>query len=75
MDENDSYGYAMAKPLPYGCIKKTSKVPSLLEFNKIFGRIFHEDKVGYLLIVDIKFHNKNEKRCFLMKYTPPFSRK
>ena len=75
MDENDQYGNALAKPLPYGCIKKASKVPSLLEFNKIFGRIFHEDKVDSLFIVDIKFHNKNEKRCFLIEYTPPSSKK
>ena len=30
MDENNQYGQAMAKPLPYGCIKKQEHLPSLL---------------------------------------------
>ena len=25
MDENNQYGQAMAKPLPYGCVKKQKK--------------------------------------------------
>ena len=29
MDENNQYGQAMAKPLPYGCIKKQEHLPSL----------------------------------------------
>ena len=35
MDENNQHGMAMTKPLPYGCIKKQDKVPTLTEFNKI----------------------------------------
>ena len=34
IDENNQYGQAMRKPLPYGCIKKKENIPSLLEFNK-----------------------------------------
>ena len=34
MDENNQYGQAMRKPLPYGCIKKQENIPSQLEFNK-----------------------------------------
>ena len=41
--------------------KKAPKVTSLLEFNMILDRISHEDNVGHLFIVDIRFHNKNEK--------------
>ena len=53
MDENNRYGNAMPKPLPYGCIKKAPKVPSLLEFNMILDSISETDKVGHLFIVDI----------------------
>ena len=34
MDENNQYGQAMTKPLPYGCIKKQEHIPSISEFNK-----------------------------------------
>ena len=51
----------MTKPLPYGCIKKHKNFPSLLEFNAILDRISHEDNIGHLFTVDIKFHNINEK--------------
>ena len=29
MDENNQYGQAMTKPLPYGCIRKQKEVPTL----------------------------------------------
>ena len=29
MDENNQYGFAMTKPLPYGCIKKKENLPTL----------------------------------------------
>ena len=61
MDENNHYGQAMTKPLPYGCMKKEDKVPPLTEFNKILYCISHDDKIGHLFTVDIKFHNVNEK--------------
>ena len=51
----------MTKPLPYGCIKKHKNFPSLLELNAILDRISHEDNIGHLFTVDIKFHNINEK--------------
>ena len=35
MDENSQYGMAMTKPLPYSCIKKQDKVPTLTEFSRI----------------------------------------
>ena len=53
IDENNKYGNAMTKPLPYSCIKKASKIPSLLEFNKILDRISDTGNIGHLFIVDI----------------------
>ena len=44
MDENNQYGMAMTKPLPYGCIKKQDKVPTMTEFNKKLDSLSHEDK-------------------------------
>ena len=61
MDENNQYRQAMTKPLPYGCMKKEDKVPPLTEFNKILDCISHDDEIGHLFTVDIKFHNVNEK--------------
>ena len=76
MDENNQYGNAMTKPLPYGCKKKVSKVPFLLEFNMILDNISDRDKVGHLFIVDIKFHNKNEKTMLFNEiYTRIFEKK
>ena len=55
----------MTKPLPYGCIKKQEKIPSLVVFNIILNNILHKDKIGHLFVVDIKFHEINEKLfCF-----------
>ena len=42
MDENNQYGQAMTKPLPYGCIKK-KKTPTLLELKRIL------DSVSYIV--------------------------
>ena len=66
MDGNNQYGQAMAKLLPYDCIKKM-KTPSLSEFNRILSNISHEDKIGHLLVVDIKFHDKNPKTMLFNK--------
>ena len=61
----------MTKPLQYSCIKKQEYPPSLLEFNKILDKISHEDKIGHLFIVDIKFHNKNPKTMLFNEIYPP----
>ena len=75
MDENSQYGQAMTKPLPYGCIKKQEHPLSLLEFNKILDKISHDDKIGYLFIVDIKFHSKNPKALLFNEiYLPIFEK-
>ena len=52
MDENNQYGNAMTKPLPYGCIKKEKEIPDLRQFNFIsfiFQNLSAEDKIGHLL--------------------------
>ena len=63
MDENNQYGQAMAKPLPYGCIKKQEN-PEITEFKRILDKISHNDNIGHLFIVDIKFNNINPKTLF-----------
>ena len=65
----------MTKPLPYGCIKKQEHVSSITEFNKILDKISHEDNIGHLFIVDIKFHNINPKTILFNKiYSPIFEK-
>ena len=75
MDENNQNGNAMIKPLLYDCMKKTSKFPTLSEFNVILNGLSDKEKIDHLFIVDIKFHNKNEKQYFLMKSARLFLKK
>ena len=75
MYENNQYAEAMAKPLPHGCIKKQENVPSILEFNKILDRVSHEDNIGHLFIVDIKFYNINKKTLLSNEIYPPIFEK
>ena len=50
-------------------------MPFLLEFKKILDRISHEDKVGHLFVVDIKFHDKTQKTMLFNEiYTPIFEK-
>ena len=75
MDENNQYGMAMTKPLPYGCIKKQPYPPSMLEFNNIFDRISHEDSIGHLFVVDIKLNEINPKKLLFNEIYPPIFEK
>ena len=61
----------MTKPLPYGCIKKQDKVLTMTEFNKILDCISHDDRIGHLFTVDLKFHNVNEKTLLFNEIYPP----
>ena len=61
MDENNQYRMAMTKQLPYSCIKKKDKVPTLTEFSRILDSLSPNDNISHLFPVDIKFHNINEK--------------
>ena len=71
MDKNNQYGQVMTKPLPYDCIKKKKKPPTLLEFNRILDSISQEGTIDHLFIFDIKFHNKNRKTMFVIEIYPP----
>ena len=51
------------------------KTPILLEFNRILDSISHEDTIGHLFIVDIKFHNKNPKVMLFNEIYPPIFEK
>ena len=35
MDENNQYGMAMTRPLPYGCIKRKNNIPSFEELDQL----------------------------------------
>ena len=67
MGENNQSGMAMTKPLPYECIKKRDKVPTLTEFNKILDSLSDEDNIGHLFTGDIKFHKINEKKIIFQR--------
>ena len=75
MDENNQYGHAMTKPLPYGCIKRKLKPPPFHEFNKILNSISHEDKMGRLFLVDIKFNSRDPKHMLFNEIYPPVFKK
>ena len=73
MDENNKYGMAMTKPLPYGCIiYKKNYPPIFTEFNKIINEISHEDSLGHLFIVGIKLMTLILKLYYLMNSIPPY---
>ena len=45
------------------------------EFNKILNEIFHENNIGQLFTVDIKFGNINEKALLFNELHPPIFKK
>ena len=53
-DENKQYGYAMARPMPTGCIKQNN-APSWVNFNLLIETVSFEDLIGHLFVVDIEF--------------------
>ena len=61
MDENNQYGQAMTRPLPYGCIKREKYVQSLEELSELLKSVTLEDKLGDLFTVDIEFADVNPK--------------
>ena len=74
MGKNNQYGQAMTKPLPHGCIKKM-KTSFFLEFKRILGSVSHEDNIGHLFVVDIKFHNRILKTMLFNEiYAPIFEK-
>ena len=53
MDENNQYGLAMTKPLPYGCIKLKKSLPTLEELKELLANVTLDNKIGNLFIVHI----------------------
>lgn len=45
------------------------------ELNKILNEIFHENDIGQLFTVDIKFGNINEKTLLFNELYPPIFKK
>ena len=75
MDENNQYGFAMTKPLPYRVIKKQKTVPTLDELKRMLADIMLEDKVGHLFVVDVVFEASNDKTLLFNKLYPPIFEK
>ena len=75
MDENNQYGFAMTKPLSYGCIKKKKHVPSLEELTELLKSVNLDDKLGHLFIVDIKFEDVNKRTLLFNEISPPIFEK
>ena len=51
------------------------KSPTLLEFKGILDSLSHEDNVGHLFDLDIKFHNGNSKTMLFDEiYVPIFEK-
>ena len=52
---------SMAKPLPYGSIKKQEYPLSLPEFNRISDKISHDNNIGHLFVAHIECNDINPK--------------
>ena len=61
MDENNQYGMAMTRPLPYGCIKRKKKVLSIEELTELIKNVTLEDKIGHIFTIDIEFSDISEE--------------
>ena len=75
MDENNQYGQAMTKPLPFGCIKKKNKVLSLEELPEFLKTVSLEDKIGHVFTIDMEFSNINPNTFFSARFIRQFSRR
>ena len=75
MDENNQYGFAMTKPLPYSVIKKKKVLPTLEELEQILANVTLNDKLGHLFVVDIVFDKVNEKTLLFNELYPPIFEK
>ena len=75
MDENNQYGFAMTKPLPYGCIKLKQTVPTLDELKDLLANVTLNGKIGHFFVVDIVFDEINEKTLLFNEIYPPIFEK
>ena len=75
MDENNQYGMAMTKPLPYGCIKKQDNLLNFDQLEQLLKSITLDDKIGHLFTVDIEFFDQNLKTLLFNEIFPPILEK
>ena len=75
MDENNQYGMAMSRPLPYGCIKRQFTVPNFEELEQLLKSVTLEDKIGHIFTVDIEFSDINPKTLLFNEIFPPIFEK
>ena len=75
MDENNQYGQAVTKPLPYGCIKRKDKVLSLVELSELLKSVTLDDNIGHLFTVDMEFSDVNPKTLLFNEIYPPIFEK
>ena len=61
MPKNKRDNLKLIYVLTYGCIKKSKNVTPIRDFSIILNTLSHEDKIGHLFIVDIKFHKKKSQ--------------
>ena len=75
MDENNQYGMAMARPLPYGCIKRKKKTHNFEELEQLLKSVTLEDKIRHIFTVDIEFSDINPKTLLFHEiYLPIFEK-
>ena len=75
MDENNQYGMAMTRPLPYSKIKRKDETLNLEQLKELLKNVTLEDKIGHLFTVDIKFADINEKTLLFNEIYPPIFEK
>ena len=75
MDENNQYGMAMTRSLPYGCIKRKLSVPSFEELEQLLKSVTLEDKISHIFTVDIEFSDINPKTLLFNEIFPPIFEK
>ena len=68
LDENNQFGFAIAKPILTDCIKE-KEPPSWLDLHILLETVDLDDSIGHLFIVDIFFDEKAlpESNCSTMK--------
>ena len=75
MDQNNQYGMAMTRPLPYGCIKRKEKTFNFEELEQLLKSVTLEDKIGHISTVDIEFSDINPKTLLFDEiYLPIFEK-
>ena len=75
MDENNQYGMAMNRPLPYGCIKRKEKTLNFKQLEQLLKSITVEDRIGHIFTVDIEFSDINPKTLLFIEIYPPIFEK